>query len=512
MTLFRASAFLSLLLLSLLLVSLPPTLTAHEGEDDTPLTCSNSLFTSPLSLLNHSTLSLHSTPQPPSPSSSCPSSPTTCCTPTADSQIAALMSTLISLRSSLPDRLPSLLLHSLFFHSPHLDLPPSSFATLTPTQHLILRRYSNLLTPILASSTPCFDAVLTYIQGLLCLACDPSSTHYVTAHGRVQLQWPMCGHAIDACQPTLDMLAAATPTLLELFIAFLVAHPTPLPPLTSTTLHHAILLHSLTADVHSDALCTSDALGLYTSTYARFDDCGSFICTALLRGMDWDVMAWLGMTGEEEVVIQVPTMRRTADAAMPAAPAPAHHMHGAARPSPFSLMSLPPPSSRFHVLHANLHGGAEDMPAMQSSDPLQQPLVTMPARPNGSVYGGEGVWNGKPMVTYWGDDKADFYPIWQVGCDGLAQRGVVCPAGEEMVMTAQKYTFLGWVAAAAVVVIALVGFLRHLQGGGEGGDGGAAKAHPTTKARARGKVTKRFSLRKPKPSQDAEAEEGILQQ
>ena len=502
MRVFRASPFLSILFLSLLLVSLPHLLTAHG--DSSP-SCSNPLFTSPLTILNHSLLSLHLTPQPPSTPTSCPSLSSSCCTSTGEAQIDALMTSLLALRASLPDCLPSLLVHSLFFHSPHLDLPPSAFASLTSTQHIILRRYSNLVTPIIQASTPCLDAVLTYLQGFLCLACDPTSPHY-TDDGHLQLHWHMCEKTTTACQPTLDWVAAALPSLLDLFIAFLVAHPTPLTPLTSTTLSHALLLRSLLSDVHASDLCNSDALGLYTGAYTRYGSCDGFICHGLLRGLDWDVMGWLNVSEGEAMVIDVPRMRRSEEVvAMPAAPA--HHMENHARSSPFSLMSLLPssPPSRFHPMHANLHP-TEAMEATVSVDLLQQPLVTMPARPNDTAYAGDAPHNGKPVSTIWGDEDGEFYPIWQVGCEGLKRRGVVCPAGEELVMHAQKWTFLAWVAAVAVVVSLLVALLWRLWSGAEGG---VTKTYPT-QPRAHGK-TKRFSLRKPKASQDAEAEEGILQ-
>ena len=511
-----------LTLLFLLLLSLCAVVVRSDGEH--PSSCHNPLFSSPLSLLNHTSLHYNEQPQPCSSCGLCSNiaaSQPSCCSEHTEHQMRGIIDALMGFRHRLTSAAPSLLLHSLLFHQGLLAMPNSSFSPLSLTQQSLLHRYSDLLTPILAGAGDCIDSVITYTQGLLCYSCDPHSAEYLQADGSLRLHWEMCANTQVNCRDTLGRLVAAVPSLLDLFIAFLLATPN-LSQTAAATLDRAMFVRSLAQQPSTEGFCTSSYLAVLSGGYRRFDSCDDAMCSLLLRGLDWDVLSWLQVANDTQPSIHVPGMRAGTEPppmSMPGGAAEQHggmHSHsvGGSRTlmslaasdsaqaereaagrgkttlrllsaSPLSSLLPAAASLRFHVMH-----GDDMKQAVNASTPHVPttnsiPLNTMPAPPASLNLDASFHPNGRLSSTAWCElSDAPCFPVWSVGCASLEAAGILlCPSGEERTAWESKKSFLLVVAAAAAGVSLLVLVLWTLWHRGAGDNGLSGKKRSKKRGR-----------------------------
>ena len=455
------------------------------------------IFMTELTLLNGSVLVHLDQPAVKSSSSSkvCPNIPIdgqTCCSADSDQQIETITNNLITFRNSLADIAPSALLQSLFRHQPWLDLTPQhvQWGNLTLEQQSIVRQYINIVTPILKTASPCVDAVLTYIQGLLCLSCEVRAGDYFM-DGKVMQTWRTCGYTYDVCGPVISSLVAALPSLLDLYIAFLLTLPSPLPPLASASLSQSYVLRAVMSNgIGTTSFCQSAWMGMFTGEYRLMHDCFDVVCTALGRGLDWDLQGWLGLTdSEEEDVIQLPRMKHGEGVTITAGGSHdgGHSAHRRllsvvldetdneerlAAVSSFGTFSSVVGGlwSRFHVMHGGLHGSEDEMKEAPAVSTSTAPRIFPPAPASLHSAG-----NGHVMNMYGDDEDAGYYPLWSVGCASLEHFGVLCPMADERNKGHDKAVFLGIVLTVALLVgcamLAVYRAWRRSGGGSDGGDG-----------------------------------------
>lgn len=494
------------------------------------------IFTTPLTLLNSTTLTHLTEPIIKSAASSnvCPNIPVdtpTCCSADSDRQIESITHNLITFRNTVADIAPSALLQSLF-NQPWLDLTSQhvQWRNLTAEQQWIVMQYVNIVTPLFNSATPCMNAVLTYIQGLLCLSCDVRAGEFYH-DGRLKQDGRTCEYASDVCEPVVSSVVAALPTLLDLYIAFLLTIPTPLPPLASASLSQSYLLRAAMASgISASGLCHSAWMGLFTGRYHSMESCTEVVCALMDRGLDWDVRGWLGLTDSAEEAIQLRKMRNGAGVTIqPSSGGMGGGGHGGHRRllsvvmdesdsteqlaavSSFNTFSSVVGGlwSRFHVLHSGIHGGEEMVDAPSTTPTALRVFPPAPADLHETTNG--------HLTSIHGDDGDTgtvYYPLWHVGCASLEQFGVLCPMINERSAGHDKAVFLTVVFVVALAVsCAMWAVYRQWVRSGGGGDGsegvdgllGVGKKVRTMKAR----LSRRLAQRS-RPSAGTEEAEGIL--
>ena len=494
------------------------------------------IFTTPLTLLNGSVLTHLSEPATKSSTSSkiCPNiavNSETCCSAVSDQQIESITHNLIDFRNTLADVAPSALLESLFHHQSWLDLTSQhvQWRNLTAEQQWIVVQYVNIVTPILNGATPCVDAVLTYIQGLLCLSCEVRAGEYYH-EGMLKQDGRTCGYANDVCVPAISSVVAALPALLDLYIAFLLTVPTPLPPLASASLSQSYLLRAaMSSGVSATGFCQSAWTGIFTGRYHHIETCTDVVCAILDRGLDWDIPGWLGLTESGEDVIQLRKMRSGEGVTIRASSGSAGGGHGGHRRllsvamdetgdsgrlaavSSFGTFSSVVGGlwSRFHVMHGGLHGSEEMQDAPTTTVNTLRVFPPTPSDLHSTV-------NGHLMSVFGddGDTGLEYYPLWLVGCASLEQFGVLCPMTDERSKGHDKAVFLGIVSAVALAVScamwAAYRAWRGSGGGSDGGDGGEGLLGVGKNMRKiRAKLGRRLAQRS-RPPASAEEAEGIL--
>ena len=489
------SPFLRLILVLSLILALS-TAPAVSASSCTPI------FTSPLSLLNGSTLIYPSTPTTKAATSPnvCPHIPvgsTTCCSADTDAQLNTITDTLLAFRNSLATTAPAALLQSLFHDQAWLDLTGEhvQWRNLSTEQQYIVRTYINVVTPLLTGATPCVDAILTRIQGLLCWSCDVGAGQFVE-HGMVKVAWRARDYANEACLPVLSSVMAAVPTLLDLYIGFLLTLPAPLPPLASASLSQSYLLRAvMSSGLSSAGVCQSAWAAMLAGRYHSMSSCFELMTALLDRGLDWDVRGWLNLTAGEENAISLPPMGSGEGIAIKPSGGGMDGGHSAHRRllsvvmdeadstkqvaavSSFGTFSSVVGNlwSRFHVMHGGLHEGDMDTPATTSTIPT---LRIFPPAPTDDTdtHSHASTNNGHIMSAYGddGDTGTTYYPTWLVGCTALEQRGLLCPMADERSKGHDKAVFLGVVAGVGLAVgcAMLVAYRTWVASGGGGGGGG----------------------------------------
>ena len=494
------------------------------------------IFHSKLSLLNGSHLTHLDEPITKRDTSShvCPNiavDSQTCCSPEADEQITAAAHSLVHFRNSLAEVAPSALLQSLFRHQAWLDLNDShvQWRNLTDEQQVIVQEYVNIVTPLLTGATPCVDAVLTSIQGLLCLSCEPNAGDFVD-DGVLRQHKGACERTSDACVPVIEALVTALPRLLELYIGFLLSVPPPLPPLAAASLSQSYLLRAaMSGGVSATGFCQSAYVGILTGRYEAMHDCSEVVCTLLDRGLDWDVRRWLGLHAPAEDDIQLRKMRHNQGIVIK--PGSGGMGGGGGHGGHRRLLSVAPDEtdsgerlvtvssfgslssvvsglySRFHVMHGGLHGGMDDMKDTHAS--TTPTMRAFPPAPTGRASAA----NGR-LSSDLGDD-ARYYPVWWVGCDSLAHFGIICPMNDDRRAAHDKAVFLGAVFVVGLLVSCAMWAAYRAwatSGGGgsevaEGGDGLLGVNKRVQKIKAR--LSRRVAQRSRQPAGVDEAE-GIL--
>ena len=495
------------------------------------------IFTSPLKLLNGSTLTHLNTAITKSSTSPnvCPNiavdSPT-CCSDESDQQIANITGKLIHFRNNLANLAPSALLQSLFRHQPWLDLTEQhvQWRNLTAEQQFIVLQYVNIITPILHGATPCVDAVLTSIQGLLCLSCEERAGEFYSG-GMLRQDTGTCNYASDVCVPVMSSLVAALPNLLDLYIAFLLTVPTPLPPLASASLSQSYLLRAaMSGGMSATGFCQSAWMGMFTGRWHTMAGCSDVVCALLDRGLDWDVRSWLGLTDSAEDAIQLPKMRDGAGVTIKASGGGMDGGHSAHRRLLSVVVDETDNSeqlaavtsfdsfssvvgglwSRFHVMHGGLHGTEEmkDAPAA-ATHPSLRVFPPTPAHLHSSTDNGH-------LLSEFGDDDNTgtvYYPLWSVGCASLEQFGILCPMPDERNKGHDKAVFLTAVFVVGLIVsCAMWAAYRAWVGGGgsdgsDGDDGLLGVGNQVRKIKA--KIGRRLAKRS-RQSVGTEEAEGIL--
>ena len=506
---------------------------SHFSPANAAASCTT-IFPTELTLLNGSVLSHLSEPTArTSTSPVCPNMAVdsdTCCSAESDSQIEAITHNLIAFRNTLADVAPSALLQSLFHHQPWLDLTEQhvQWRNLTAEQQYIVVQYVNIVTPLLNSATPCVDAVFTYIQGLLCLSCDVRAGDYFTA-GTLKQDGRTCGYTSDVCLPVLMSLINALPTLLDLYIAFLLTVPAPLPPLASASLSQSYMLRAImSGGINANGFCQSAWMGMFTGRYHTMESCSEAVCALTDRGLDWDISGWLGLTESEEDAIQLRRMREGAGVVVKAGGGSmgggghgghrrllsvevdeADNSERLAAVSSFGTLSSVVGglwSSRFHVMHGGLHGteGMTETPA--AATPTLRVFPTAPGDLHSTANG--------HLVSEYGDAGPAYYPLWPIGCGSLEQFGVLCPMADERSKGHDKAVFLTGVFAVGLAVsCAMAAAYRawaRSGGGLDGSDGGDGLLGVGKKVRQiKAKIGRRLAQRS-RVAAGAEEAEGIL--